>query len=528
MLTLERVLRKQWENLLDWCYQNRWPFVVAMVLASAVHYPIYAHQLRNMDSLHVGSLYVADLWDFSPGWETSQGRWGLRWMDVLRGGINLPVLSALLMLFFYVLSGILLVQLFSLRGRAARFLVPILVACSPYVAEVETFHYCSAAYGFSFLLAVLSVVSVVRLSGWQGWLAGAFCLAFSLSMYQASVGVAAALCLMVLVLDLLRGHRALRWAGKRFLQMLVMGLLGCVIYYLFLQFFLWYDQVQLYSPYAGGLWQTLQNIPQGLVNAYRDFATYFAVQDSIAQNYYGQRIAYLALALVVLAGLCSRFRTMPRKQEVLLSCLLLGLLPAAVNMTDILNANSHIELRMAGSLILVVPFALALLEPAEGQKPLRLPWTKVLGIACTLLLLRGYIVQINNDAMVMLAQKNTIVHLADRICVQLENNADYQAGAQVCILGQPQNGTYDALSPLQEKASDLVQFGLLSFDPTYNSRGWHSLYWEELGLRLNWCSDEETRKICATDAFQNMPIYPQEGSIQTIDGVVVVKVAPIQ
>ena len=95
-------------------------------------------------------------------------------------------------------------------------------------------------------------------------------------------------------------------------------------------------------------------------------------------------------------------------------------------------------------------------------------------------------------------------------------------------MGEPQKGVYDTVSPVTEKASDLAQFGLLSFDPTFNSRGWHSLYWEELGIQMNWCSDEQTRALCATDTFQEMPVYPQEGSIQIIDDVVVVKVAPIR
>ena len=178
--------------------------------------------------------------------------------------------------------------------------------------------------------------------------------------------------------------------------------------------------------------------------------------------------------------------------------------------------------------MLVAPFCLALLEqcPIQGKK--LAVWPLAAGAVCGVLLLRGYIVQVNNDAMVMLAQKNKIVHLADRICVQLEQNADYQAGAEVCILGEPQKGLYAAVSPLHEKASDLAQFGLLSYDPTFNARGWHSLYWEELGIELNWCSDETTRALCASEAFQAMPAYPQQGSIQTLDGVVVVKVADIQ
>lgn len=116
MLAVEETLRNAGRRLYAWCRAERWPFVVAVLIAAAVHYPIYAYQLRNMDSLHVGNLYVADEWEFNPYWETEQGRWGLRLMDMLRGGINLPPLGALLMLLFYVLAGILVVRLFGLRS----------------------------------------------------------------------------------------------------------------------------------------------------------------------------------------------------------------------------------------------------------------------------------------------------------------------------------------------------------------------------------------------------------------------------
>lgn len=528
MLAIEKTLRTAACRLYAWCRAERWPFVVAILAAAAVHYPVYAYQLRNMDSLHVGSLYVADEWEFNPYWETEQGRWGLRLMDWLRGGISLPPLGALLMLLFYVLAGLLVVRLFALRSRAARFLVPVLVACSPYVAEVETFHYCSAAYGLSFLLAVAAVYAAVYAPPRWGWALGAVCLMFSLSMYQASLGVAAGLCLMVLLLGLLQAPRAMGKLLHRLARMVLMGAAGGIAYYAVLKVFLKLYDTSLFGSFANGPVEILKGVPQGLVNAYRDFAVYFAQNYTIAQNYYGQRLAYLALAVVLLVVLVRWLVRLHDPRATLLTVLLLALLPAAINITDILNANTHIELRMAGALILVVPFALALIEQAPRQDANRLRWAVAAGTLCGLVLLRGYVVQISNDSMVMLAQKNKIVGLANRICLQLEQNADYQAGAQVCILGEPQKGMYDDVSPLTEKASDLAQFGLLSFDPTFNSRGWHSLYWEELGINLNWCSDEQTRTLCASDTFQAMPTYPQEGSIQTIDGVVVVKVAQIQ
>lgn len=521
-------LRRAGEKLYAWCRADRWPFVAAVLAAAAVHYPVYAYMLRNMDSLHVGSLYMADEWAFNPYWETEQGRWGLRLMDWLRGGINLPPLGALLMLLFYVLAGLLLVRLFALHSRAARFLLPMLVACAPYVAEVETFHYCSAAYGLSFMLAVAAVYAAVYAPPRWGWAAGAVCLMFSLSMYQASLGVAAALCLMLLLLGVLRTPGAMKDLLRQLGRMAAMGLAGCAAYYAVLKVFLKLYDTSLFGSFANGPKEILKGIPQGLVNAYRDFVVYFTQNYTIAQNYYGQRLAYLALAVVLVVVLVWWLARIRDWRTVLLTVLLLALLPAAVNVTDILNASTHIELRMAGALVLVVPFVMALLEHAPHGGENRLHWPLALGTLCGLVLLRGYIVQINNDAMVMLAQKNKIVSLANRICLQLEQNPDYQVGAEVCILGEPQKGMYDDVSPLTERASDLAQFGLLSFDPTFNARGWHSLYWEELGIELNWCSDERTRELCATDTFQNMPSYPQEGSIQTIDGVVVVKVADIQ
>lgn len=96
-------------------------------------------------------------------------------------------------------------------------------------------------------------------------------------------------------------------------------------------------------------------MPQGLVNAYRDFAVYFAQNYTIAQNYYGQRLAYLALAVVLLVVLVRWLFVIHDRRATVLTILLLALLPAAVNVTDILNASTHIELRMAGALVLVVP-----------------------------------------------------------------------------------------------------------------------------------------------------------------------------
>ena len=48
---------------------------------------------------------------------------------------------------------------------------------------------------------------------------------------------------------------------------------------------------------------------------------------------------------------------------------------------------------------------------------------------------------------------------------------------------------------------------------------------DELGVQLNECADETVRAISNSDTFKAMPNYPADGCIQTIDGVVTLKVA---
>lgn len=287
-----------------WWAKNFRPLVVALLVGCGVHYTIYANQLGNFDAVHIGALYTADGWPEHLYWETQQGRWALRLVDMLRGGINQPALSALLMLFLYALAGVLLTDLFAVRSRVAKYLIPLTLVCAPYVAEVETYHYCSVSYALSFLLAVLAVRSVVCGVRFV-WLMGTVCLAFALGMYQANLGTAAGLCVMLLLLAVLRRPGEWQATGLTALRMVLMGGSGAALYMLILKLFL-----RLYDVGLSGIngintvgMETLRNLPLGLKNAYFDFYAYFFTH-GIAQNHYGQIAGYLLLfVLAALAGL---------------------------------------------------------------------------------------------------------------------------------------------------------------------------------------------------------------------------------
>ncbi len=515
------------EKLGQWRQRNFRPLLVALLAACGVHYTIYANRLSNMDTVHIGALYTADGWAEHLYWETQQGRWALRLVDMLRGGINQPALSALLMLLIYAVAGVLLTDLFGVRSRTAKYLIPLTLVCAPYVAEVETYHYCSVSYALSFLLAILAVQSAV--SGVRfGWLWGTVCMAFALGMYQANLGTAAGLCVMLLALAVLR-RTDRKTLGLTALRMVLMGGTGTVLYMFLLKAFL-----RLYDTGLAGVnginrvgIDTLRTLPLGLKNAYFDFYAYFCTH-GIAQNHYGQTAGYLLLFALAALAVVRWLVVLHDGKAATAVVVLLALLPATVNLTDVINTEATVSLRMAGSLAMVVPFAVALIDAAPAVSARALSWGMGLCTAFCVVLLRGFAVQVNNDAAVLLQQKTKTVQLANRLCTRLEENPDYQNGAQTLILGEPQNGFYARESDLTAKASELVQVGPFSFDPTFNGHGWYVLLWDELGVQLNECEDETIREICASDAFKAMPAYPQQGCVQTINGVVTLKVAEIQ
>ena len=316
-----------------WWAKNFRPLVVALLVGCGVHYTIYANQLGTMDAVHIGALYIADGWPEHLYWETEQGRWALRLVDMLRGGINQPALSALLMLFLYALAGVLLTDLFGVRSRTAKYLIPLTLVCAPYVAEIEFFHYCSVSYALSFLLAVLAVQSAV--CGLRfAWLAGTVCMAFSLGMYQANLGTAAGLCVMLLILAVLRRHGAWKATGLTALRMVLMGGSGAVLYMLILKVFLRLYDVGLSGVNginAVGL-DTLRSLPLGLKNAYFDFYAYFFTH-GIAQNHYGQIAGYLLL-----------FGQLPTPEQLEQFCAVLGecrTMPTNFTRDVIMKAPSH-------------------------------------------------------------------------------------------------------------------------------------------------------------------------------------------
>lgn len=503
-------------------YGRRFGAILAVALV--VHYQMIANGLQNPDSIWLGGDY-----HIAGSWELSLGRWGLVLVDLLRGGFISPVLSGAGMLVLYTLAGLLLVPVLNAgQSRVLRWVIPLTVVLAPQVLITESYLFCSLAYALAFLLAVAAAGCIQKLPARWGWAAGALCLTGSVSLYQSNVGVTTGLLTFWLLASLLACPDDWVGFGRRVLRALLGCGAGLALYYLILQILLRVAGVSMAS-YKGagsvGVLHSLANLTTGLPNAYRDFFAYFFGR-SIAANHYGVRYAYGALFLVALLVLLVRLWKLRRHPAACaLAVVLLVVWPAAVAVIDIIAPETTLILLTCSGLLTVVPVLLTVCMTwlPEG-KPRR--WTAWLVCCLAAVLLREYVLQVNTDSTALLASQRTTLTVAGNVLQDLQEQPAFQAGTPVTVLGRPEQGNYPNLSPCYEKADILIQMGLLFGSPHANSAGWQQIFRQYLGVAPAWCSQEEVLALVENPEYQEMPLYPQEGSIREIDGCLVVKIAP--
>ena len=88
-----------------------------------------------------------------------------------------------------------------------------------------------------------------------------------------------------------------------------------------------------------------------------------------------------------------------------------------------------------------------------------------------MVLLRGYLLQLNTDSTTLLASQRTTLTVAQSLLQDLQQRPEYRAGMPVAIIGQPESGNYPNLSPCYDKADSLMQMGLLFHSPMPMPRG---------------------------------------------------------
>jgi|GEM_PF-2353549 len=503
------------------------PLSVCFFVGLIVHFSLYSNGLMTPDGLWRGE------YGFGAHWQIQLGRWGLYIVELTRGGIHSQVLCAVLAILYSSIAGIMIAKIFYVTNKYVMALIAISITCSPMVAMFITYPFSADAYALSLLLAALAVYCVTTMKPKIiGIVASISCITFCIGLYQSSIGMVLAIAIGYIIISLLREPEKLSVILKNSLWVLLALFISTVLYYVItvITQFAWNVPMADYKGASNfGIYNIISHLPNSLYHALRDFTRFFT-GTTIARNAFNERTFYLLILAITVTKLVFNFMEMKKKPATIITIIvLLVMLPFASNIICILTPDAGMYLLMVSGMMVMVPLMLGIINVKGNlgldsklgnmQKNLKLG-VKVI----VTLLIWSYVLSNQTDAIVMNIGKNQTLSYAEWMWSEIREHDDYIHGkTMILIAGVPWEYEAPNESTASAKANSYALWGLVWGDYNGSVYTWSEVYRQYLGITYVICPTELFKEIVETDEFARMPYFPEEGSIQMIRNVLVVK-----
>lgn len=494
-------------------------FCLSFLLILLVHLYLFTHKFINHDDVEslLNNLRIM----------VRYGRWMQPLLKALTGPFSSSWLGGILGSVFLAGSAVLLARLFEVRHLSAALLLSVTLVSFPAVASTFAYMFVAYCYFFALFLSVLGAWLIHRQT-LSGLLGGAVCITLAMGAYQAYFCMAAALLVLSLCVEICRGRwegsaRPVLFAGLRYLGALAAGML---LYMAVTRLVLLVTEETMLS-YAGldAMGRlSLGQVPHRVYTAYRNFARFCLNRAVPMFHGWFPMLACLVLLLDVLSAFWAVKRIGLHRRMPLLLILagLICIMPLACGLIYVMTEESTVHLLM------LYPMVIPFLVPAVVLDGLSLPKNGGglsrrigAGFAAALLaaqLLCGYefVVITNRAYFVMEMNYESVYAFYLRLLTKIELQEGYTRETPVAMLGR-------AKPEVNYPAVNMT--GINNGDSALNlySRKSYLLYF--MGSNLRFADDATCAALRESRQFQAMPCYPAEGSVASINGVVVVKLS---
>ena len=491
-----------------------WAFFSAVFFGLLAHGMMLFNKLSAHDDLH----YLFEL-----GTTVTTGRWTLHilyWLHTLffrDTPMSLPVLNGFIAILCVGLAAGLTVRLLDIRSRFLSAALGCLMICFPAITGMFFYMFTIHYYMIALLGMVVIAWLLCRQSGWIGKGIAVCIGAASLGIYQGFLPILLCLILLDGLRKLSRGETSLRafWAEKGIQALCILCMLGL---YSAANRLLLLRLGQTLSGYQGvGEVPTLSDLLQRSALAFREF---FLPTEGALWDMYPLRVrtlywlmllgdAVLSLRLLIS---CAR----ESKVHALLAGLHLLLFPLGCNMIFLTTGTVH-GLMVYGQVMQAVLF-IWLLDQQEFRRP---AWGRVLALGSALVLgLTGFLyVRLANQCYLKLIfEQQEAISWCTSLVSRIKSSEDYRADRPVLFLNSG-----NISDPTLTHMRELDAVNIFYYGP--DTREYLNMSRDRIMER--WCGFTpvyyEGEDLSSLPEVQAMPRYPDAGSVQVIQDVLIVK-----
>lgn len=490
---------------------------------STIVWGVLAH---GMTLFNKYSLYEDPSQLFGVGATYISGRWMLDILHRLEifflgGSYSLPLVNGLSTILYLAISACLVMWVLSVKKPAASIAIGGIMVTTPSITGTFGYMFTAPHYAFGTLLAVLGTALICRQRKWYRFVAGVILIACSVGIYQATIPIALCLLLLFFIKEV-NIDDSFTWK-KHFLHagyIFASCISFVAVYFVANKLYLRLTNAQLID-YQGI--DSMGQLPIGTylrrgLYAYKQFL--FPDQASSAFMYpNGMRFVYWAVLLVVAASSAVMLIRSAKEKagKAILMAISLMAFPMAVNFIFVMCDPNGVHSLMVYSHVMVFIYGLWLADSLSVSigRPVRYIST---GICALVLLLSVLYVRFDNICYLKaeLVQEQTISYCTTLV-TQIKSVEGYTDGMPVAYINMQEkedasvkdNSRLDSVKiiPYLDTSDMINNFSIRAFIE-------------------NWCGfapEVNYSSFANNPEFQQMPCYPDEGSIRIIDGVVVVK-----
>lgn len=398
-----------------------------------------------------------------------------------------------------------------------------------------SFAHQSVEFGLAFYLSVLAAVCVIRSRSIAAGVAqGAFLLALSLGLYQADLACFCMVLLAWFLVLLFRGEERIKLRCY-IAKCLGSAVCGAALYWLVLQVILKLSGVAM-AEYQGGAsispLNMVKNLPQSIAKCYGQFWDYFfgdTVRHNTLQN---TKVLYVLAFVFVGAALLRRLAVILRRKDAetafyAVAALLVMPLASVIFLLAASEATFYIP--MAGGTALFFPVCFWLLNAAPVQPSGRVEKLEKNAVLLTAaVILYGGVFMSVIDQQAMYEGRRATKQIADLVANELVAEGYYDAPEKlpVMLVGRPSASPLFRTHVVYWDANDYAQVGLFKKESAATMRySWNAVFLDLTPVQLELCSDDMYDGLIRTEEIRQMPVFPENGSMQVMNGVYVIKIS---
>ena len=447
------------------------------------------------------------------------GRWFQRYVNSLNF-FYMNWVTGLLQVFVLAVSVFMIIKAFEIKNRMYALLIAGIMVTFPALAESNLYAFSAAPIAFAIFFS-MSAFYVTKQHN-HGFIIGAFLVMLVLAIYQSYIGLVMILCLVNLIVFVTKENPKFAELVKyacRFLFLIVGGLAAYQISLLALSITITHHRMHL----------SVAGIIGSIRNSYWEVFYYFfydtfRIDNNLLTFIYG----FIALTsmMIIMAAIRKGLSEGSWLNSVVI-IVLVFLLPIAANFSRMLDSGSPEVLRMSS-----YAFAVFLILPVifyENFKANLYGLKKITVIA--LVIVVGYNISFANFLYLRgQVYMSHAVQLADRIMARAEPLLPYSYNNYLFVHGNViDNPIYPHMHSrifpqYTPRATTRVLFGGNNDHTSWVRNVFNNMVRYRVGLHVNvyYDRDHERRASLIDRAITlGMPVYPQEGSVAVIDGVVV-------